>query len=112
MCARGGGDRNGRKERHEVIIRKRRDGDKVELDCLPSRGQAKGIIYKYATRELNGWGRGERRRRMQSHGGVDDASGRRVPNTMFFFIRIIAKGKTARVMVTKARRRLLVKSRR
>src|SRR5947208_17115079 len=83
-CGRGGGrDRNGRKERHEVIIRKRRDGDKVELDCLPSRGQAKGIIYKYATRELNGWGRGERRRRMQSHGGVDDASGRRVPNTMF-----------------------------
>ena len=37
------GDRNGRKERLEATARKRKDGEKVELDCLLGRGQARGF---------------------------------------------------------------------
>ena len=59
----------------EATVRKQRDGDKVELDCLPSRGLAMGIIiFKYDMRELRADGEGEReeRRRMPSRGDVDD----------------------------------------
>ena len=33
-CARARGNRNGRRERLEAMVREQRDGNKVELDCL------------------------------------------------------------------------------